>query len=249
MNAMDVVEKKKRAAKAQKIPVAPGVDDLAWCDQVAVVETDNMANLERYQYKVGNLGRRYSSPLVAQRCSNLVRAHVLPPATGDFDLVNAVTNPVVQAVRKLYLPFWLPLRELGSWSDYADQHHGDSWTVAGFPAREDEGRHPRRRPRGAVPDIEHAESARWLRALSTESRLLRWIACSDFGSSRPRSPDPKIHSLRLSVADQYLPRRRTTWARGVVLGLGATALGFTTGLWLAAAPCREGGAWSYGWLH
>ena len=34
---------------------------------------------------------------------------------------------------------------------------------------------------GAVPDIEHAESARWLRALSRESRLLRWIACSNFG--------------------------------------------------------------------
>ena len=160
MNAMDVVEKKKRAAKAQKIPVAPGVDDLAWCDQVAVVETDNMAdlvlsqggttiaNLVRYQNMVGNLGRRYSSPLVAQRCSNLVR--VLPPATGDFDLVNAVTNPVVQAVRKLDLPSWLPLRELGSRSDYADHTTAMRGRLQGF-LREDEGGHPRRRPRGCRP--------------------------------------------------------------------------------------------------
>ena len=153
--------------------------------QVAVVETDNMAdlvlsqggttiaNLLRYQNKVGNLGRRYSSPLGAQRCSNLVRAHVLPPATEDFDKVNAMTSLVVRAVRKMDLPSRLPLRELGSWSDYADQHHGDSWTVAGFPGREDEGGHLWRHPRGAVPDIEHAESARWLRALPMESRLLR----------------------------------------------------------------------------
>ena len=61
---------------------------LAWMtavrDQVSVVETDNMADvvpsqggtpiayLVRYQYEVGNLGRRYSSPLGVQRCSNLV---------------------------------------------------------------------------------------------------------------------------------------------------------------------------------
>ena len=36
-----------------------------------------IASLVRYQYKVSNLGRRNSSPLGAQRCSNLVRAHVL----------------------------------------------------------------------------------------------------------------------------------------------------------------------------
>ena len=65
-------------------------------DQVAVVETDNMADLVRYQYLVGKLGRGYSSPLGAQRCSNLVRAHVLPPATEDFDMVNAMTNLVVR---------------------------------------------------------------------------------------------------------------------------------------------------------
>ena len=58
----------------------------------------------RYQYKVGNLGRRYSSPLGAQRCSSLVRARVLLPATEDFDMVNAMTNLVVQAVRKMDLP-------------------------------------------------------------------------------------------------------------------------------------------------
>ena len=87
-------------------------------DQV-VVETDNVAdlvlskggttiaNLVRYQKKVGNHSHPYSSPLGAQRC-NLVRVHVLPPATEDFDMVNAVTNPVVQAVQKMDLPSWLP---------------------------------------------------------------------------------------------------------------------------------------------
>ena len=77
----------KWAAKAQKYRL-----HLAWMtavrDQVAVVETDNMAdlvlsqggttiaNLVRY-----HLGCRYSSPLVAQRCSNLVRVHELRIST------------------------------------------------------------------------------------------------------------------------------------------------------------------------
>ena len=120
--------RKKWAVKAQKY-----WSHLAWMtavrDQVAVVETDDMAdlvlsqggctiaNFVRYQYKVGNLGRRCSSPLAAQRCSNLVRGHVLPPATEDFDMVNAMTNLVVQAVRKMDLPFWLPSLEVSSWSD------------------------------------------------------------------------------------------------------------------------------------
>ena len=79
-----------------------------------------IANLVRYQNKVGNLGRRYSSPLAAQRCSNLVRAGVLPPATKDFDMVNAMTNLVVRAVRKMDLTSWMPLRELSTWPDKAD---------------------------------------------------------------------------------------------------------------------------------
>ena len=100
-------------------------------DQVAVVETDNVAdlvlsqggmtiaNLVRYQFQVGNLSRRYSSPLKAERCSNLV-PHVLPPATEDFDMVDATLNLVVHSVRKMDLSSWLPLRELSSWSDHAD---------------------------------------------------------------------------------------------------------------------------------
>ena len=160
-NAMDVAEKKNGPRKHRQYR-----SHLAWMtavrDQVAVVETGNMddlvlsqggttiANLVRYQHKVGNLGRQYSSPLGAQRCSNLVWAYVPPPATEDFDTVNAMTNLVVQAVRKMDLSSWLPLRELSSWFDYAD-HHGDSWTVAGLPGREDEGGHLRRRPRVCRP--------------------------------------------------------------------------------------------------
>ena len=114
MNAMVVVEMKNGSRKPRKYP-----SHLAWMtavrDKVAVVETDDVAhlvlsqggttiaNLVRYQHKVGNLGRHYSSPLGAQRCSNLVRAHVPPPATEEFDMVNAMTNLVAQAVRKMDL--------------------------------------------------------------------------------------------------------------------------------------------------
>ena len=151
----------KWAAKAQKYR-----SHLAWMtavrDQVAFVETDSMAdlvlpqagttiaNLVRYQYKVGNFGRRYSSPPGAQRCSNLVRARVLPPATEDFDMVNAMTNLVVQAVRKMDL-FLAAVWRVEQLVRLRRPHSGDPWTVAGFPGREDEGGHPWRRPRRCRP--------------------------------------------------------------------------------------------------
>ena len=62
-------------------------------------------------------------------------------------MVNAMTNLVVQAVRKMDLPSWLPLRELSSWSDYGDHTTAIRGRFAGFFWHEDEGRHPRRRPR------------------------------------------------------------------------------------------------------
>ena len=321
----------KMAAKAQKYR-----SHLAWMTavryQIAVVETDNMAdlvlsqggttiaNLVRYPCKVGSLGRRYSSLLGAQRCSNLARAQVLPPATGDFDMVNAMTNLVVQAVRKMDLPSWLPLRELSSWSNFADHTTAIRGRLQGFLGAKTKAVTLGVAHGGAVPDTEHAESARWLNALSVESRLLRWIACSDFGLLPDRfieakKPWPKnstfaywwqtiedrvllcveevarastsshlschfggfmVHRdapvtspqqflddlathLRITTlsttpfdfkehlsftslsvppnrrTSSYLPRRRTTLVREWCLSPCATALGFTTGLWLAAA--------------
>ena len=145
---VDVEEKKEMGRESPEIKVRRA--------QVAVVETDNMAdlvlqggttitNLVRYQYKVGNNGRWYSSPLGAQRCSNLVRAHVLPPATEDFDMVNAMTSLVVQAVRKTDLAAVTQVEQLVR---QRRPHHGDPWTVAGFPGREDEGGHPLASPTG-----------------------------------------------------------------------------------------------------
>ena len=170
-----------------EIPVAPGVDEppcatRSWLSNRTTWPTNlvlsqggtTIANLARYQCEVGeNLGRQYSSPLGAKRCSNLVRAHELPPAAEDFDMV--------KAVRKMDLPSWLPLRELSSWSDYADHTTAIRGRLQGFLGAKTKGVIPGVAHRGAVPDIEHTESARWLRALSMESRLLRWIACSDFG--------------------------------------------------------------------
>ena len=153
------------AAKAQKY-----WSHLAWMtavrDQVAVVETDNVAdlvlsqggttiaNLVRYQFNVGNLGRRYLSPLGAQRCSNLVRAHVLPPATEDFDMVNAMTNLVVQVVRKMDLPSWLPSCALSSWSDHADHTKAIRGRLQGFPGAKTKAVIPGVAHGGGVPDID-----------------------------------------------------------------------------------------------
>ena len=49
----------------------------------------------QYDYKTHNYGRRYSSAIGVQRCSNLIRSIVLPAGTQDFDMVNAMTNLVV----------------------------------------------------------------------------------------------------------------------------------------------------------
>ena len=57
---------------------------------------------------------------------------MLPPATEDFDIVYATTNLVVQAARKMDLPSWLPLRELSSWSDYADHTTATRGRLQGF---------------------------------------------------------------------------------------------------------------------
>ena len=85
-------------------------------------------------------------------------------------MVNAMTNLVVQAVRKMGLPSCLPSRELSSWSDYAAPRR----SVGGFLGAKTKAVILGVAHRGVLPDVEHAESARWLGALSTES-------ASDFG--------------------------------------------------------------------
>ena len=116
---------------------------------------------------------------------------MLPPAKEDFDLANAMTNFVVQAVRKMDLSPWLPLRELSSWSDYADHTSAIRGRLQGFLSAKTKAVIHGVAHGGAVPGVEHAESARWFRALSTESNLLRWIACSDFHLLHDRFIDAK----------------------------------------------------------
>ena len=100
------------------------------------------------------------------------------------------------------LSLWLPLRELSSWSDYADHLGAKTKAVILGVAH------------GCADlDIGHAESACWLRALSMDSRLLRWIACSNSGLPHDRligALDREFH-LRRFVADH---RGQGTLVRG-----------------------------------
>ena len=113
---------------------------------------------------------------------------------------------VIRPYASWHLPSWLPLRELVR---LRRPHHGDprdclqrisTWC-------QDEGGHPGAWYRPcAMPDLKHAESARWLRALSVESRLLRWTACSDFRLlhalvHRGQNALVQEFHLRLLVAD------------------------------------------------
>ena len=133
---------------------------VSWCECVALIRQlvklqeacDAKANHscrgvmnamdERDEEKMGAKAQKYWSHLAWM---TTVRYQV-----EDFGMVNAVTNPVVQAVQKMDLSFWLPSRELSSSSDYADFTTAIPGLLQGF-LREDEGRHPRRRPRGCRP--------------------------------------------------------------------------------------------------
>ena len=61
-----------------------------------------------------------------------------------FDMVNAVANLAVQVARKMDLPLLAAVTRVEQLVRLRRPHHGDPWTVAGFPGREDEGGHPRR---------------------------------------------------------------------------------------------------------
>ena len=89
-------------------------------------------------------------------------------------MVDAMASLVVQAVRKVDLPSWLLLREMSSWSGHAEHTTATRGRLQGFLGAKTKAVIPGAAHGSAVPDIEHAESARWL-------RLLRWTACSDFG--------------------------------------------------------------------
>ena len=120
-NAAALSARKERASRARKFR-----SHLTLMTEirrrVIDTESDNMADMVpsqgatsvsshvQYGYKTHDYGRR----------CNLVRANVLPSGTQDFDMVNAMTNLVVQAMDKLELPQWLPTRELPHWRHYAD---------------------------------------------------------------------------------------------------------------------------------
>ena len=111
-NAAAISAKKEWTRRSQKFR-----SHLQWMTEVrrrvTDTETDTMADMVlshggtsissqmQDDYKTHNYGRRYSSAIGVQRCSNLIRSMVLPAGTQDFDRVNAMTNLVVQAMNKL----------------------------------------------------------------------------------------------------------------------------------------------------
>ena len=63
-----------------------------------------------------------------------------------------MTNLVVQTVRKMHLPSWLPSRELSSWSDYADHTTAIRGRLQGFFGANTKAVIPGVAHGGAVPD-------------------------------------------------------------------------------------------------
>ena len=83
-------------------------------------------------------------------------------------------------MNKLELPTWLPMKKLRHWRHYAEHTPGVREQMqAQFGVR------AKRvilsvAHGGAIPEVDDVETSRWLKGLSLESRLLRWVACSDF---------------------------------------------------------------------
>ena len=177
MNAMDVVEK-KMAAKAQK-----DRSHLVVRDQVVVVETDSMADLVLSQGRttIANLVRYQSPVCVTARGTALQQPGSGPSCYGRFRQRRDKSRGAGR----------LPLRELSSWSDHADHTAAILGRLQGFLGAKTKAVILGVAHGGALPDVEDAESARWLKALSMESRLLRWIACSDFGLLHDRFIETK----------------------------------------------------------
>ena len=154
-----------------------------------------IANLVRYQKKVGNLGRQYLSPLGAQPLRQPGSGPCAAFCFIGFRHGERHDESLVKAVRKMDLSSWLPCA-IQQQVRLRRPHHGDPWTVAGFPRPEDEGGHPRRRPRvGAVPDIEHAESGALVEGVFHGVKAVALDCVLRFWSpSRPvhQSPGPRI---------------------------------------------------------
>ena len=118
-----------------------------------------IANLVRYQKLVRNLGRRYSSPLGAQRCSNLVPHACAASCHRGFRHEHRDESRGAGRAQE---------RELSSWTDHADHTTATRGRLQGFLGAKTKAVILGVAHGGAVPDTEHAESARWLGALSVE---------------------------------------------------------------------------------
>ena len=135
-----------------------------------------------------------------------------------------------------------------SWSDYADHTTAIRGRLQGVLGAKTKAVIPGVANGGAAPDTEHAESARWLRALSMESRLLRWIACSDFGLLHDRFIEAKKPWLENSTFAYWWRTIEDMCGEGAVLDPLCHGAGVHDGL-VGGSPCRKGGAWSGGRPH
>ena len=231
-------------------PGRPHTDLEARLERLFTRGRELAGTLIRPEVDIAELGIRYSSPLGAQRCSNVVRAHMLPSCDRGFrhgerhdesrgagraqdlpHLLAAVTR-VEQLVRQ------------------RRPHHSDPWDGC----RVSWARRRRRsswasRTGGAVPDIEHAESARWLKALSMESRLLRWIACSKFGllpdrfieAKKPWPENPTFAYWWQTIED----RSSCAWRRSRAQTPPATSRAISTASWCTRAVPPVTSSWQF----
>ena len=114
MNAMDVVEKKNEPRKSRK-----DRSHLAWMTPCAT-RSRLSKRTTCPTSSCRRAGRRSRTSCVTSMRSVSSVASIRHRSGHMCCLLPQRISTAVQAARKMDLPFWLPLRELSSWSDYAD---------------------------------------------------------------------------------------------------------------------------------
>lgn len=150
--------------------------------------------LVQYAYKFDSFGRKYSTSAGAQRMSRRVRTQVLPRKVVDMDLKNAMTSLVAELLPRLELTDCLPADMFQAWCQYAQDADGMREAFSKRSLLPAKTIILRVAHGGSPPDTGDVDLNEWLHKLSSESRVLRWVAASQL---------PELHAWAIDQGKDW----------------------------------------------
>ena len=139
--------------ESPEVPVAPGVDD---CRARPGRDCQNGQDHDLEPRALPVFGRSFWVAGIRPRSGHSAAATWFGPtcralAAEDFDLVNRHDESRGAGRAQDGPPLLAAVTRVEQLVRLRRPHNDDPWTVAGYPWREDEGGHPRRRPRECHP--------------------------------------------------------------------------------------------------